>query len=319
MAEESFPFQELVDGDRTVSAALFAKHLGMIRTAGAIKNVDNELAVTESSPQAMSVDLDTGAAFVGLSELRSYRITLARTLPIAAADPTNPRHDLVVLDMDTATTPSDTRRVTALIVQGTPAASPVDPTLLQTEARYQLVIARVVVGASAGSITNSDVTDLRTFSEPANIPAAGTTSAYTIKAADETVNNSATLQNDDDFAPSLDANSEYFIELWLHVDTNTTARFKFAWDIPAGATIIAAGVSVTRANNNDTGTERQTVDATGAPIAFASGQPGTAYLFATITTAGTAGTAQFQWAQNTANASDTKVLADSVQRVTKVS
>lgn len=172
MAEESFPFQELVEGDRTVSAALFAKMLGSIRTTGVIKSVDNELAVTESSPQAMSIDLGTGAAFVGLSELRSYRNTLARTLTIAAADPTNPRHDLLVLDMDTTTSP-DTRRITALIVQGTPAASPVDPSLTQTEARYQLVIARIVVGAAATSITNSDIADLRTFSEPGNFPASG--------------------------------------------------------------------------------------------------------------------------------------------------
>ena len=168
MAEESFPFQELIDGDRTVSAALFAKMLGSIRTGGVIKNIDNDLAVTESSPQAMSVDLDTGAAFVGLSELRSYRNTLARTLPIAAADPTNPRHDLLVLDMDTVTTPSDTRRVTALIVQGTPAASPVDPTLTVTEEHYQLVVARIVVGAAAASILDADIADLRAYSNPAN-------------------------------------------------------------------------------------------------------------------------------------------------------
>lgn len=167
MAEESFPFQELVEGDRTVSAPLFAKMLGSIRTTGVIKSVDNELAVTESSPQAMSIDLDTGAAFVGLSELRSYRNTLARTLTIAAADPTNPRHDLLVLDMDTTTSP-DTRRITALIVQGTPAASPVDPTLTVTEAHYQIALARVVVGAAATSITNSDIADLRTYSSPAN-------------------------------------------------------------------------------------------------------------------------------------------------------
>ena len=36
MAEESFPFQELAEGDRTVSAAMFAKHLGYIRTRGIV-------------------------------------------------------------------------------------------------------------------------------------------------------------------------------------------------------------------------------------------------------------------------------------------
>lgn len=169
MAEESFPFQELAEGDRTVSAAMFAKHLGFIRTRGVIQGVDNQLAVSESSPQAMSVDIDTGGAFVGLTEQRAYRNTLARTLTIAAADPTDPRHDIAVLTMDTA---SGVRSVTAEIVQGTPAPSPVDPALTQTEAKYQLSIARVLVPAGATSIANADITDLRTFSEPNNNPAA---------------------------------------------------------------------------------------------------------------------------------------------------
>ena len=171
MAEESFPFQELAEGDRTVSAALFAKHLGMIRTRGVIQGVDNVLALAESSPQAMSVDLDTGAAFVGLTELRAYRSTLPRTLTIAAADPTDPRHDLVVLDLDTDLGPPDTRRVTALVLQGAPDPSPSDPSLTQTESHYQFTIARVVVPAAAAAITNAEITDLRTFSQPNNVGA----------------------------------------------------------------------------------------------------------------------------------------------------
>ena len=86
-------------------------------------------------------------------------------MPIAAADPTDPRHDLVVLDMDTA---SGVRTVTAKIVQGTPAASPLDPALTQTEVHYQLAIVRVVVPAAAVNIKNADIADLRTFSTPRN-------------------------------------------------------------------------------------------------------------------------------------------------------
>ena len=171
MAEESFPFQELAQGDRTVSAAMFAKHLGMLRSRGIVIGVDNGLLVAQSAPAAMSVDLDTGAAFVGLTEQRAYRNTLARTLTIATADPTNPRHDLVVLDMDTATGPPDDRRVTATIVQGTPAATPTDPALVQTESHYQIPLARVLVGAGAGSIVDANITDLRLFSTANNVSA----------------------------------------------------------------------------------------------------------------------------------------------------
>ena len=168
MAEESFPFQELAHGDRTVSAAMFAKHLGMIRTRGVISGIDNALALSQSSPDAMSVDLAGGAAFVGLTQLRAYRNTLPRTLTIAAADPRNPRHDLVVLDMDTSIGPPDTRTVTATIVQGTPAASPTDPALTQTETHYQLALFRVRVGAAVASIVHTALTDRRAYSAANN-------------------------------------------------------------------------------------------------------------------------------------------------------
>ena len=175
MAEESFPFQELADGDRTVSAAMFAKHISMIRSRGVIKSMDNGLAVSQSSPAAMSVDLDTGAAFAGATQLRAYRNTLARTITIAAADPTDPRHDLVVLDMNTDTGPPDTRRVTTMIVQGTPDPSPSDPALVQTETHYQLALTRVLVGAAVASIVDANITDLRTYSTPFNAPTGGLT------------------------------------------------------------------------------------------------------------------------------------------------
>ena len=172
MAEESFPFQELAEGDRTVSAAMFAKHLGYLRTRGVISGVDNALTVAASSPLAMSVDLDTGGAFVGLSQMRAYRNTLLRTLVLAAADPSNPRHDLLVLDMDTDTGPPDTRRITASVVTGTPNAVPVDPTLSVTETHYQIALARIVVPAAATTIGPGDLTDLRLFSTHANAAAA---------------------------------------------------------------------------------------------------------------------------------------------------
>ena len=172
MAEESFPFQELAEGDRTVSAAMFAKHLGYVRTRGVIQGVDNTLAAGPSNPAALSVDLDTGGAFVGLTELRAYRNTLPRTLALAAADLTHPRHDLLVLDMDTDAGPPDTRRVTAQILTGAPAATPLDPALTQTENHYQLPLARILVPALATSISAGDITDLRTYSSPANTPGA---------------------------------------------------------------------------------------------------------------------------------------------------
>ena len=63
-----------------------------------------------------------------------------------------------------ASAPPDTRTVTATIVQGTPAASPTDPALTQTETHYQLVLFRVRVGAAVTSIVHTALTDRRAYS-----------------------------------------------------------------------------------------------------------------------------------------------------------
>lgn len=165
MAEESFPYQEIATGDRTVSASMFAKHIGMMRSRGVASGVDQELKVQATSPTALAVEVLPGAAYVGLTELRAYRNTLTQPLTIFPSDFSNARHDLVVLDLSTSTNP-DTRRVTVLLIQGQPAATPLDPVLIQTESRYMLPLARIVVPANANSIANSDIVDLRAFSQP---------------------------------------------------------------------------------------------------------------------------------------------------------
>ena len=234
MAEESFPFQELAEGDRTVSAAMFAKHLGYIRTRGVIQGIDDALAVRPSSPEAMSVALGAGGAFVGLTQLRAYRNTMPRTLVVAAADATHARHDLVVLDMNTATGPPDTRRVTATVVPGVAAAKPADPALVESETHYQLPLARIVVAAGASGIGADAITDLREYSKPANSgDAVGF--ARRVKTSDESVRSSTTLQDDDELSFTAEANSVYFVITASLGEGATTGDLKFGWNLPAAA------------------------------------------------------------------------------------
>ena len=57
-----------------------------------------------------------------------------------------------------------------------------------------------------------------------------------VKAADETVNNSSTLQNDDDLTFSVLANTNYAIDLFLVIDTTAVADAKLNFTAPSGAT-----------------------------------------------------------------------------------
>jgi hypothetical protein len=116
-----------------------------------------DLKVTGDST-GMNVKVAAGFAIVrGFA----FYSTAVETVTIAAAN-TNPRIDLVVLRLTPA---SDS--ITLAVVAGTPAASPVAPTLTQNTAAnggiYEMEIGRVTVGASVVTITAGSVSDTRPF------------------------------------------------------------------------------------------------------------------------------------------------------------
>lgn len=116
-----------------------------------------DLKVTGDST-GMNVKVAAGFAIVrGFA----FYSTAIETLTIAAAS-TNPRIDLVVLRLAPA---SDS--ITLAVVAGTPAVSPVAPTLTQNTAAnggiYEMEIGRVTVGANVVTIAAGVVSDTRPF------------------------------------------------------------------------------------------------------------------------------------------------------------
>lgn len=144
----------------------FAGGVGAVNGAAHGVCGDTHLAVTQSATPAMSVDVAAGSAFITgtASALQGpYNMVndAAVTLAIAAADATNPRHDLVIAQIrDNTYDGSGFRDARLTVVTGTPAASPSDPSL--SAYPNALVLARVTVAALASSITNANITDLRT-------------------------------------------------------------------------------------------------------------------------------------------------------------
>ena len=125
-----------------------------------------------------------------------------------------------------------------------------------------------------------------------------------VKTVDETVNNSSTLQDDDTFTFSGVASTNYRVKLGLLISGNNTALFKTAWSLPAGAVFIGGASNF---NNSDV------VNLTTGSGNYGSTNNSDRLIFMTgiIKVAGTAGTCVLQWAQQVANASDTKVLIGS--------
>jgi len=131
-----------------------------------------------------------------------------------------------------------------------------------------------------------------------------------IKTADETVNNSATFQNDDHLFHSVVTGTYFFRHQWVY-NTGATPDLKSQYTTPASTTMrywTQASIS-THAASGLTQASSVIYDGDGQDVS--------------VTTAGrmtitTAGTFQWQWAQNTANASNTIVREAAYLEITRL-
>lgn len=137
-----------------------------------------------------------------------------------------------------------------------------------------------------------------------------------IKTADEVVNNSETMQDDDHLQFAIGANEKWLVEVLLNVaGVSQNADFKVGWAYPAGASHKWQG------NNNWSSTAVGAApNALGTATQSAGlGNSEIALLFRGWVQAGaTAGIVKFQWAQNTKTAEDVTVKAGSMLRLRRV-
>lgn len=126
---------------------------------GVVGGYDNELEVTADG-LAMEVTVDTGLSFI---QGHPVYISVAETLTVSANASGNPRIDIVALSF-TGTGETERGKCELVMVEGTPAGSPVAPSLTQTAALWQEELAQVAVANGASAISNGNITDTRTYS-----------------------------------------------------------------------------------------------------------------------------------------------------------
>ena len=156
------------ENDRLTTQALWA-------TTGIIKS--DSLLVHQNTPAGLSVVVDSGwAAIVGTVQANMGTYVTYNdasvVLSLNTADPTNPRIDLVCATVNDAYYTGSLNNVVIQVVAGTPAGSPVAPTLPDNS----ISLATVAVGAGATAITNANITDTRVL-VTTNIPESGDISA----------------------------------------------------------------------------------------------------------------------------------------------
>jgi len=141
-----------------------------------------------------------------------------------------------------------------------------------------------------------------------------------VKAADESVTSSTTLQDDNHLILPLEANATYTLEGGLYYDGQFNAgNLKLTWTLPASATFYwsangpATGGAAAYASNAVTsGNISLGTYGTG-------GAKTTASVNATVVTVGTAGNMTLRWAQDTSNATATTIYAKSWLRAWRIS
>lgn len=132
-----------------------------------------------------------------------------------------------------------------------------------------------------------------------------------VKASDESVNSAGTgttLQDDNDLFFPIGASEKWVAEGMIFVTTPAAADFKMAFTIPTGATMQWAAIFQVGTTSQDVlqGTVSGTADST---LIVLSSAP--AYLVVSVINSTTAGNVKMQFAQNTADAGNTTVLAGS--------
>ena len=141
-----------------------------------------------------------------------------------------------------------------------------------------------------------------------------------VKTADQTVNNSAVLVNDNHLFKAIGANEIWLLDLYLlQKSVSVDSDFKAGWSYPVGcliywgvprfqATNVMGVWSCGKAAASTIGIYRETNTQDIASNNITTGL----HLIAIVVNGANAGNVNFMWAQNVAIVENTKVLANSV-------
>lgn len=149
----TYGFYDSSSSDRVYNAKQFGSIFDGIIEDGVYAGIGDKFMVVEDSPVSMDVIVGTGRAWFNHTWTLSDA-TIAKTL--ATADALLDRIDVVYLEVNED---SGTRANKIDVLTGTPASTPVAPTLTQTASIHQYPLAHVYVAAAVTSITQAEITN----------------------------------------------------------------------------------------------------------------------------------------------------------------
>ena len=149
-----FPFTS-VTGDRQYSAGEWRDYFSSLVTNGVVSETLNKLKINQQASANKTVFVDTGSVVIN----GCMRI-LDTTQNITITDNTsgNPRIDRIVARLNYTD-----RKIEFAVLTGTPAGSPVAPTLTQNTTVWEISLAQIAVANGFSTIIAGNITDQRTY------------------------------------------------------------------------------------------------------------------------------------------------------------
>ncbi len=132
------------------------------------------------------------------------------------------------------------------------------------------------------------------------------------------ISSSTTLTDDSQLFVPIQINAVYVLTMWLIYDGPTAADLKWQINVPSGSSFTghSHGLIPTAASQQDY---------QGFPVAHGAantwgtlGGSASGFVLGTLTTGGTSGNCQLSWAQNTSNATATRIFAPSFLRLDRM-
>jgi len=149
----TYGFYDSSSSDRVYNAKQFGSIFDGIIEDGVYAGIGGKLMVIENSPTGMSVIVQSGRAWFD----HTWTLNDANLVKtIATADALLNRIDVVYLEVNED---SGTRANSINVLTGTPASTPVTPTLTNTSVIHQYPLAYIYVGAAVTEITQANITN----------------------------------------------------------------------------------------------------------------------------------------------------------------
>ena len=147
----SYGFFNSINHDRTYNADQMSEYFDGLVSNGVYESVGSAMQVTAG--EGLAVNVQSGRAIIDCKWIKN---DAAQAITLTTAHVLMPRYTAIVIRLDRAS-----RSISIVAKDGTPASDPEKPSMTDDGQITELCLAYVYVGANASTITQANITDMR--------------------------------------------------------------------------------------------------------------------------------------------------------------